>query len=64
MRQQKDFKKMNRTSVNCEVTSRGLIQECVTGVLKGRRADTISEEVMFPNFPNLMKTINQQIQED
>lgn len=64
MRQKKDFKKMNRMSLNCGITSSGLIQACVTGVLKGERADRISGEIVSPNFPNLMKTIHQQIQED
>ena len=60
----KDSKRINKASVNCGITSSGLIRGCVTGVLQGGKADKTFEEIMFPKFPNLMKTINLQTQED
>lgn len=55
--------KVNKVSVNCGITSGDLIQGHVIQFLQGGRADKIFEEIMPPKFPNLMKSINLQSQD-
>ena len=50
--------------MNCGITSSGLIEGHVIGILQGGRADNIFEEIMPPKFPNLVKSINLEMQED
>lgn len=60
----KDFKKMSKSISelwdNLKWSNSGMYNWSP----EGREADKIFEEIMSPHFPNLMKTISLQIQED